>query len=266
MILRIAPRARIVDITHQVRAQDVREGALILERAVEYMPGAVHLAVVDPGVGAARRPVVVESADGSAFVGPDNGLLHPAIARLGGVRRSRRIENPDLMLPSPSHTFHGRDIFSPAAAHLSRGVPIEQFGSEIPPDSLVELQPSRALLQAGQFHAEVIHVDHFGNLELNLKATDLTRIGARFGSRIQLQIGSRSLEAPFMRTFDSVAEGEVVLTEDSSGSVCISVNRGSAARALLATGQTGSSVILGLAEDSGVPLGEANGRGRPASA
>jgi S-adenosylmethionine hydrolase len=255
VILRIAPRARIVDITHQVPAQDVREGALILERAVEYMPVAIHLAVVDPGVGTARRPVVVESADGSAFVGPDNGLLQPAVAKLGGVRRCRSIENPDLMLPSPSYTFHGRDIFSPAAAHLSRGVPIEQFGAEIPPESLVKLQSTSALLQAGQFHAEVIHIDHFGNLELNLKATDLTQIGARFGSRIQLQIGSRRLEASFMRTFDSVGEGEVVITEDSSGSVCISVSRGSAARALLATGQTGSSVILGLAEDSDVRPG-----------
>ncbi|HEX2259587.1 MAG TPA: SAM-dependent chlorinase/fluorinase [Actinomycetota bacterium] len=254
VILTIAPEAQILDITHQVSPQNVREAALLLERAVGFMPVAVHLAVVDPGVGTARRPVIAESADGSAFVGPDNGLLRPALARRGGVRRCRIIANSELMLPVPSRTFHGRDIFSPAAAYLFRGVPVEDFGPEILPESLVELPVSLARLEDDRFHAEVIYIDHFGNLELNLKASDLGRIGATVGSRIELQIGGMRLEVPFEATFDSVPEGGVVLTEDSAGSVSISVNRGSAAQVLLSGRRTGSKAVLRLAEGgSGVP-------------
>ena len=253
VILTIAPEARILDITHQVSPQNVHEAARLIERAVGFMPVAVHLAVVDPGVGTARRPVIVESADGSAFVGPDNGLLQPALARRGGVRRCRIIANSELMLPVLSRTFHGRDIFSPAAAYLFRGVSIEEFGPEIPPESLVELPVIAARLQDAKFHAEVIHVDHFGNLELNLKAADLGRIGATVGSRIDLQIEGTRLEVPFESTFGSVPEGNVVLTEDSSGSLSISVNRGSAAQVLLSGRRTGSPAILRLAEGSGGP-------------
>src|SRR5207244_8057833 len=133
------------------------------------------LAIVDPGVGSGRFPVAVQAADGSWLVGPDNGLLVPAAARLGGATSARKLENPELRAPNPSRTFHGRDVFAPAAAHLARGVALEELGPQLDPSSLVRLVVPEPSVEPGRIRATVLTVDGYGSAGLNLQRDDLAR-------------------------------------------------------------------------------------------
>lgn len=243
VIMRIAPEATVIDVTHGIRPQDVHEGALVLSRAVGYLPLGVHLAVVDPGVGSGRLPVVVVAADGSVLVGPDNGLLLPAAARLGGVVAARCIENPDLVLPNPSKTFHGRDVFAPAAAHLAVGVEPGEFGPAVPPEALVQVLIPPARRHHDHFHGKVQHVDRFGNLQLNVAGSELAGAGLAVGALLEVRLEGRRILVPFKETYASVARGQLVLAEDSDGLISLAVSHGSALEALGAT--VGASVILG---------------------
>ena len=243
VIMRIAPEATVIDVTHGIRPQDVHEGALVLARAVGYLPLGVHLAVVDPGVGSARLPVVVVAADGSMLVGPDNGLLLPAAARLGGVVAAHCIENPDLLLPNPSKTFHGRDVFAPAAAHLALGVEPAELGRSVPPDALVQVLIPPARRHHDHFHGKVQHVDRFGNLQLNIPGSELTEAGLAMGTVLEVRLEGRRILVPFKETYASVARGQLVLAEDSDGLISLAVSHGSAVE-VLATA-VGASVILG---------------------
>lgn len=243
VILRIAPHLRIIDISHGIKPQSVREGAMVLAQAIPYMPPGIHLAIVDPGVGSARRPVMIALPDGSWLIGPDNGLLVPAATKLGGIVSCRTIDNGNLMLPNPSKTFHGRDIFAPAAAHLAAGVLPEEFGPEVPAASLVPLQVPAPRRHGDHLHALVLHVDRFGNLQTNVTPEELDGIGVSAGSLVEVRLeGHRSL-VPFGETFASVPAGEPVITADSFGLMAVAVNRGSAADRYRAS--AGSSVILG---------------------
>ena len=243
VIARLAPSVRVIDITHGIRPQNVREGAMVLAQAVSYMPQGIHLAIVDPGVGSSRLPVMIATADGCVLVGPDNGLLPMAAARLGGAIEARKIENEKLMLAKPSRTFHGRDIFSPAAAHLANGVPMSEFGDEVHLDSLVGLKIAEPRLHDDHFHAMVLHVDRFGNLQLNLSPSQLAGLGLSVSSMLEVRLeGHRNL-VPYGEAFGSVPQGDIVVTEDSYGLVALCVNCGSAADRFGAA--LGSSVILG---------------------
>lgn len=243
VIRRIAPDVEIVDITHGIRAQNVREGAMVLAQAVPYMPEGVHLAVVDPGVGSGRMPVVLETGAGSLVVGPDNGLLTLATERLGGVVTARKIEDPRVMLPEVSRTFQGRDVFAPAAAHLARGFPLEDVGPQVPADALVALSVPQPRLHDDHYHAEVLHVDRFGNLQMNVAPKALADLGLPEGSLLEVRVeGHRSLVL-YGETFASVDANELVVTEDSYRLLSIAVNRGSAADRFGAV--LGSSVIIG---------------------
>ena len=142
VIARIAPDARVIDVTHGIPPTQVLQGALVLSSTLPYMPVGIHLAVVDPGVGGARRPLVIADRDGRMFVGPDNGLLLPAAER-GGIVEVRELANPDYALETISRTFHGRDLFAPAAAHLANGVPLTELGPPLHPDALVRLDLPR---------------------------------------------------------------------------------------------------------------------------
>lgn len=243
VIARIAPHVRIIDITHGIRPQNVREGAMVFAQAVPYMPKGIHLAIVDPGVGSARLPVIISTADGSVLVGPDNGLLPMTAARLGGALEARKIENDALMLAKPSRTFHGRDIFAPAAAHVANGVPLSEFGAEVEPESLVGLKIAGPRLHDDHFHAMVLHVDRFGNLQLNVTPGELSDLGLAVGSMLEMRVeGHRSL-VPYGEAFGSVPQGDLVVTEDSYGLVALCVNCGSASDRFGAA--LGSSVIIG---------------------
>ena len=243
VILRIAPEVTVTDVTHGIRPQDVHEGALVLARSVSYLPVGVHLAVVDPGVGSGRLPIAVEAADGSVLVGPDNGLLLPAAARLGGVAAAHCIENPAVMLPNPSRTFHGRDVFAPAAAHLALGIDASELGRALDPEALVQVLIPPARRHHDHFHGKVQHVDRFGNLQLNIPGSDLVAAGLPVGMLLEVRIEGRRILVPFRETYASVERNQLVLTEDSDGLISLAVSHGSAQESLGAA--VGASVILG---------------------
>jgi S-adenosylmethionine hydrolase len=228
VMARVAPRARVLDVSHAVAAQDVRQGALVLEQAVPYLPRAVHLAVVDPGVGTGRGMVAVQ-AGGQPLVGPDNGLLVWAAEALGGVDRAHALANPAYRLDPVSRTFHGRDVFAPAAAHLAAGVDPAELGPEVDPAGLVRLERAAPRVRAGRVGGSVVAVDHFGNLALDLRRRDLERAGVAAGDPVQVRVGGRAHQAVLAETFASVPAGDLLLHEDSFGSLAVAVNRGRAA-------------------------------------
>jgi S-adenosylmethionine hydrolase len=251
VMLRIAPEVTVIDVCHGIRPQNIGEGASVLAQAVPYLPVGVHLAVVDPGVGAGRLPIAVQAADGSWLVGPDNGLLIPAAVRLGGATSARKLENLDLRASKPSRTFQGRDIFAPAAAHLARGVPPEELGNEIAVGSLVSLRVAMPRLHDGHFHAAVTHVDRFGNLSINVDAVAAAEAGMVVGTLLEVGIEGHRVLAPFGETFASVAPAEPVVTEDSHGQLAVCVNLGSAADRFGAS--LGSKVLIGPEGSVGGP-------------
>jgi S-adenosylmethionine hydrolase len=225
---RIAPDAEIIDITHGIPLAAVLQGALVLANTVPYMPEGVHLAVVDPGVGGSRRPLALRDSTGRLYVGPDNGLLIPAADKHGGIAEAHELANPDYALPVVSRTFHGRDLFSPAAAHLARGVALEELGPPIGPDALVRLDLPRPELNANRIRATVLYVDAFGNVQLNLNREHLDEAGIVPGTKVELAIGAERYYAIATRTFGDARPGDIVLYEDAYRNVAIAINRGNA--------------------------------------
>jgi S-adenosylmethionine hydrolase len=243
VIAKTAPEVKVLDITHGIKPQDVMEGAMVLAQSVLYMPTAVHLAIVDPGVGSDRLAIALQTKQGSVLVGPDNGLLLLAAERLGGIATCHKIENPDFMLPDVSRTFHGRDVFAPAAAHLARGVARSQLGDEIPTASLVSLTIPAARLHDDHYHVMVLHVDRFGNLQLNVTPKELADLGLPLGSLLEVRVEGHRSMVQYGDSYAVVTAGELILTEDSYGLLAIAVNRGSAAERFGAA--LGTSVIIG---------------------
>lgn len=240
---KIAPHAAILDISHSIRPFAIREAAVVLSRAVPFMPRAVHLAVVDPGVGSARRAIAVRASAGSILVGPDNGLLRPALMQLGGAEECRELANPDLMLPETSSTFHGRDIFAPIAGHLAEGIDLEEVGPSIDVGSLVQLSLGDSRPDGDHLHAEVLHIDAFGNVQISVRTAELPAAGIVPGTSYEVRLSDLWLTATYERTFASVPEGEWVLTEDSSGWLSLSINGGDAGLTLRI--EVGDGVLLG---------------------
>jgi hypothetical protein len=238
VIERIAPGTDVVDLTHQIERQSVLHGAIVLGRAARFMPGdAVYLAVVDPGVGSERRPVAVEASSGAVLVGPDNGLLSMAWTALGGAARAVEIASDDVVLHPVSRTFHGRDIFAPAAAHLATGTPLERLGRAIDPETLQTVEISGPMVTPGALGARVVGVDGFGNVQLNATPDDL----AAAGLRGPMAVGPN--EVPLVSTFADVPEGYPALIVDSQGFIAIVVNHGSASRSFDL--RPGDAVTLG---------------------
>ncbi|MBM3678191.1 MAG: SAM-dependent chlorinase/fluorinase [Actinobacteria bacterium] len=241
VIKRIAPEAQIIDVTHGIPPQAVLQGALVLANTLPYMPEGVHLAVVDPGVGGARRPLVLRDAEGRHFVGPDNGLLIPAAER-AGIEAAHELANPDYALPSISRTFHGRDLFAPAAAHLAKGVAIGELGPPVHPDVFVRLDLPEPRFHARGVEAVALYVDSFGNIALNLSRDDLEPIGVVPGARVELGLGGESYYAVAARTFADARPGDVILYEDSYRSMSVAISNGSAASVMRA--QVGSTIRI----------------------
>jgi len=233
--LQIAPDARILDITHLVPPGDIRRGAAVLAQTVPYLPRAVHVAVVDPGVGTSRRGVAVETASGSVFVGPDNGLLSWAVEEAGGAVAAVSLTNKDLWRDSVTATFHGRDIFMPVAASLAAGVPLREAGRDLATASLVTLGRPGSRVSGDTASGEVLTVDRFGNVQLSVTAADAAAAGAVPGGPARLGWNDQSRNdqdervIPFGRTFGDVPPGELVAYPDSSGLIAIAVNQGDAA-------------------------------------
>ena len=228
---RIAPDARIIDVTHLVPPGDVRRGAAVLAQTVPYLPPAVHVAVVDPGVGTTRRGVAVAAGE-SVFVGPDNGLLSWAVTASGGAAAAVSLTNRALWLAGAAATFHGRDIFMPAAAHLATGTELGAAGEEIDVTDLVMLPAPERLVRDATAEGEVLTVDGFGNVQLSITASDAAVIGIQPGGTTLIRSGRRRLIIPYRAMFGAVAPGELVAYADSAGLVAIAVNGGDAARRL----------------------------------
>ena len=234
VIARIAPGAQVIDISHGVRRHDVHHGAAVLANAIGYAPAGVHLAVVDPGVGTPRRPVAVAAAeDGQLFVGPDNGLLTPALERAGGPVEAVDIAATPVRLDPVSATFHGRDLFAPVAAHLALGEPLAGLGEPIDPATLERIERPRPAVEPGVgLEAEVGQVDTFGNLTLVATAADAGDAGFGVGDRLRVRGPRRSDEAVYALTFADAEPGEMVLLVDSASALALAVNRGDASRQL----------------------------------
>jgi S-adenosyl-L-methionine hydrolase (adenosine-forming) len=230
-VARIAPAAQVIDITHLVPPGDVRRGAAVLAQTVGYLPPAVHVAVVDPGVGTVRRAIAVAAGE-SIVVGPDNGLLSWAVAGLGGARMAVQLTNGELWLHPVSATFHGRDIFMPVAAHLAAGTKLTDVGDEISTDELVELPAPTSRVHDGEAEGEVMSVDRFGNVQLSIPAADAGRLGIGIGTAVAVRCGRRQLTVPYLDTFAAGAPGEIVAFTDSAGLISLAMNAGDAAQQL----------------------------------
>jgi S-adenosyl-L-methionine hydrolase (adenosine-forming) len=237
VIATICPEARVIDITHGVPRHDVRAGALILRSAIHYTPTGVHLAVVDPDVGARRRAVALRTGDDRLFVGPDNGLLSLAAEAAGGVIEAVDIAESPWRLEPVSATFHGRDIFAPVAARLAAGEPLAHAGQPCDPDGLVKLQLPQPRREDGALIAHAVYVDRFGNVQLNVGHDHLvggdSGLGVGLGDMVELEAGSYGRHrAHYVRTFADVREDELMLYEDANQTLAVAVSRGNAAARL----------------------------------
>ena len=251
VMLDIAPDARLVDVTHAIRQFAVRDGAFLLARSVPYFPVGVHVAVVDPGVGTERRPIALQAGRGDFLVGPDNGLLVPAARALGGIVAARVLENHALWLPNVSHTFHGRDIFSPVGARLATGTPFDTVGRALDPSEITDLVLPIATPREGGLDTSVLLIDAFGNCRLAGETSDLvTAFGPMdHGRQFELVLPARGghpatrVAVGWVSTFGEVPVGEPLLFEDADyAGPALAINQGSAAE------------VLGLSLDTAIRL------------
>jgi S-adenosylmethionine hydrolase len=241
VIARFAPDVRVIDVTHGIARHDLIGAAFVLRNTASYLPdGAVHLAVVDPGVGGPRRAIALRSAGDRYFVGPDNGMLVLAAEADGGIAGAWEITNDELFIAPLSATFHGRDVFAPVAARLATGLPAAQLGPAIDPAGLVrlEIQPPEAT--GAGLRAAAVLIDRFGNVALNLDAERLEK--AQLGDPIELVCGGERYLARLARSFVEVRPSDIMVLVDSYGQVALAVNTGSAEE------------VLGLAPGDNVEL------------
>ena len=230
VIVGIAPDARIMDITHQVTPFSIEEGARFLASVTPYYPaGTIFLVVVDPGVGTTRKAVIVKSKKEQYFVLPDNGLITPVIDR-DGLEGAHEITNPEWMIGDKiSSTFHGRDIFSPTAAHLAEGADWTQAGPEV--TELARLTPRVATIDEKGATGEVIALDDpFGSLITDIQGDDFKKMGYELGDKVTLQIDKKQYKFPFVKTFGGVPVGQPLVYIDSRGRVGVAVNQGDFSR------------------------------------
>lgn len=228
VLARIAPDSRVIDVTHGVPRGDVRAGALTLMRAIQYLPPGVALAVVDPGVGTSRTPIAAETPWGM-FVGPDNGLLSPAVAMVGGATKIVAIENPELVIPSDGATFDGRDRFGPAAAALASGeATLADLGGEVDPAGVMPLMLPFTHIEEGSLFAEAWWIDHFGNAQTNVSPDELVGLGLEIGKEVTLTIGASEHAVPWVTSYGEVEPGRPLLHVDSYGLIALAVREGRA--------------------------------------
>ena len=249
VVARIAPRVQVIDVTHGVPRGDVLAGALVLRNTLPYMPDhAVHLAVVDPGVGGTRRAIALRSGGDRLFVGPDNGLLTMAAEADGGVAEAFELTNEELWLSPRSATFHGRDVFAPVAARLADGLPLRVVGKPLQAVGLIRPPLPEPRLTALGVVATAVLVDRFGNIALNLDAKRLEEAG--LGEHIEVITGGERYLAQVARTFSSVRPSDIVVLLDSYGQASLAVNAGSA-REVLGVGPGDDVELCRLAPDLG---------------
>jgi len=245
VMLTICPNAQIVDVSHTVAKYAVGDGAFILRSTLPFLPIGVHVGVIDPGVGTERRPIAIRAGRGDVLVGPDNGLLVEPAEALGDVAEARQLSNRALWLPSTTHTFHGRDIFAPVAAHLAAGdATFADVGGPLDPADLVRLERRSARIGDGRIDAAVIYVDSFGNLRLSATAD---AVEAAFGAippgtTLRADVAGTALRVSWAPSFGHVAPGAALLYRDSSGNLAMALNQADLAARLGV--RSGASVLL----------------------
>jgi S-adenosyl-L-methionine hydrolase (adenosine-forming) len=248
VMLRISPQAPVIDLTHEVPGFAIEAGAELLEHATQYMPeDTVYLAIVDPGVGTERRALALQTAGGPSLVGPDNGLLVPAADSLCGIVYAVSLTNPNYHLLPVSDTFHGRDVFSPATAHLAAGLDLRRLGEVVDPTSLVRLElPGVEREGQSAIATTIISVNRYGNIRLSARAEET---GFEFGALLKVEVGeSGEMLVRYVETFGEHSKaGDLVLVPDSHRRLSLSVNKGHASRALAL--KPGNRVRLTLLED-----------------
>lgn len=243
VIFGIAPKARVVDVHHNILRQDIGHGAVVLEQTAPFLAGCVHLCVVDPTVGSGRRAVAIETSWGDVFIGPDNGLMIPTAHAAGDMVRAINITDERFMLTPVSRTFHGRDIFAPASAHIANGVDVRELGPEIPLDELIPFEIPKAWVHDDHIHAEILQVDRFGNLQFNFGWEMLEEVKLHEHAKIELRVEGNRVNVPVRGTFADVDQGEFVFVEDSYRHISLAVYQGDAAASLRAG--AGSTAIIG---------------------
>jgi S-adenosyl-L-methionine hydrolase (adenosine-forming) len=227
VIYRACPQARVVDLGHEVPPFDVRKGAATAAAGVHQLPEAIHLVVVDPGVGGGRRNLCIVTKDGTRLVGPDNGVLLPAATRSGGVAAVYAIDSSKIDRRRPLATFHARDVLAPAAAALACGVEPVSLGSQIDPESLVPGPFGMCTVEGDFVVGEVLESDRFGSVRFNVPEEALDDLGLRHEA-LEVTIGHNTITAPFGATFSDVDEGCPLVLIDSSGWLTLALNTGDA--------------------------------------
>lgn len=251
VIRTIAPDVAVIDVTHDIEPHDVRAGGLALARSAQYLAPGVVLGVVDPGVATERKAIAIEVGGGQSYlVGPDNGLFAPAVSLVGGATGAIVLDNTDYHLPSPGPTFDGRDVFAPVAAHLCNGVPFHDLGTPIDPQKLLPgVMAVSEQDDEGAIKAEVLWIDRFGNIQLNVDPADL----ASWPNHVAVEGGRTTRTAERVRAFAEIPTGSIGLLTDSYGLLAIAVDRGSAA------------FELEVAEGDALTLRPTEGRSTPVS-
>ena len=231
VIASIAPEVRVIDLTHDIPSFEIEAGAEVLKHSTCYMPpDTVYLTVVDPGVGTGRRALAVRTGQGSLMVGPDNGLLVPAAGSLGDISEAVELTNDKYQVSPVSSTFHGRDIFAPAAAYLASGVDLFELGNEVDPGSFVPLTlPGLEATTDSTYKARIMDIDRYGNARLSIMQGE---IDLEYGTPLEVDSGDGEMPVRYLATFGSAGAGELVIVPDSHWRLSLSINKGSAAHAL----------------------------------
>lgn len=233
VVARLAPDVRVVDLSHGVPPHDIMAGAMMLANGMAYAgPGAVGLGIVDPGVGTARRAIAVSTAAGAWLVGPDNGLLSLAWRALGGVTAAVEIDAGRVGSARVSAVFHGRDVFAPAAAHLASGTALERIGSPVDPAALTALELEDAETSPGRVKGQVVDVDRFGNIRLNVRPADLDRARLLVGAMVEVATTAVSIRARRVVAYSDVGPGEFGMLVDAWDWVSVIRYEASAAAAM----------------------------------
>jgi S-adenosylmethionine hydrolase len=240
-ILSIAPETRFINISHHIPRFDIRKGALVLASTLPYLPVGIHIVIIDPGVGSSRKSVIVRVGRGDIMIGPDNGVLALAAERMDGVDRAIEITNAEFLPETICPTFHGRDIFSPVAAHISLGREMESFGPELGSGRLAKKPWNDPCVVSGRIMGEIIDIDKFGTLRSNIPS-NLLQTEPTLKSPVKTTWGQKNWAVPLVRTFSDVLRGRELLLIDSSGFLSLAVNCGNAAKKLGC--HVGDSVVI----------------------
>ncbi|MDP3765432.1 MAG: SAM-dependent chlorinase/fluorinase [Nanoarchaeota archaeon] len=224
--LEINPEAHVIHLMHGLPDFNLFYAARTME-TVNYMPVGYHVCVVDPGVGTKRKPIIIETRRGDFLIGPDNGVLIPATRFLGGIKKVVEITNKKYMRQPVSPVFHGRDIFTPAAAYLSKGVKMADFGKEINPKNLVKAPYEEAIVKGNEINAKIISINKFGSLHLNIMHSAWDRFNVKIGEKVKLKFNKKMIDAPFFVTFGDVTKGTPLIFKDDYGRIEVALNQGS---------------------------------------